>query len=76
MSAPGGPPRSKVTSFAAFFTLALSECRPDVTAYGACIQRSLATLEKDVCAREFAALSKCAAGALARARGRTAKGTL
>ncbi len=64
------PPPNKrpAIDFTAFFSLALVECRAEVTAYGACITRSLAALEKDACAREFAGLRTCTTGALVRAR--------
>jgi len=67
--APPAAPAATAT-FASFFTRTLAECRPEVAAYGACIERRLATLERGACAREFGALSTCSAAALARARAR------
>jgi hypothetical protein len=65
---PNVNPRAPAVPFVSFFTQVLKECKNEVTAYGACIQRRLSSLERGACAKEFTAMSTCSVGALARAR--------
>lgn len=65
---PGVQPRVPAVPFVSFFARVLADCRPEMTAYGACIQKRLTSLERGACAKEFTLMSTCSVGALARAR--------
>ena len=56
------------TSFEDVFSGVLQSCRVEMTAYGSCVGRNLAHLDKGVCSREFAAFKSCSEALLAKRR--------
>ena len=56
------------TSFEEHFAAVRLSCAEELTAYGACVNRRLESLERGVCSKEFAALKACADTSLAGVR--------